>query len=210
LNGFDVAFTKKGIQWDENLDVFLDLLKDEITSSDFPLYQQAEEYRVRATDKEYQGAVKVLDSTVKDLEKNAPAAIASVIKQGPALLETDVDLPPVEHNLRKDFRVEFNETLWVISIELSYEPSVKDLIEVGNHLIVKPIDEKNVRQIGIRLSLTHPFMVQFVGSDNQRIEPILRFAAALGLSEIIAKESGAGTKGEIRRNFNQLIGQLSN
>jgi hypothetical protein len=53
-------------------------------------------------------------------------------------------------------------------------------------------------------------MVQFAGSDNQRIEPILRFAAAFGLSEIIAKESGASTQGEIRRNFNQLIAQLSN
>lgn len=210
LEGFDVAFTKKGIQWDENLDVFLDLLKDEITSPDFPLYQQAEEYRVRATDKEYQGATKALDSTVKDLAKNGPAAIAGVIQQGPAAADVNDDLPPVEHNLQKDFKVEFNETVWIISIELSYEQSVKDLIEVGNHLIVKPTNEKNVRQIGIRLSLTHPFMVQFAGSDNQRIEPILRFAAAFGLSEIIAKESGATTQGEIKRNFNQLIAQLSN
>lgn len=209
LEGFDVAFTKKGIQWDENLDVFLDLLKEEITDPEFPLFQQAEEYRVRATDKEYQGVTKVLDSTVKDLEKNAFAAIAEVIDQEPSAPEKENDLPVVNHNIQKDFRVEFNDDDWVISIELSFEEAVIDLIEVGNHLIIKPLNEKNVRQIGIRLSLIHPFMVQFAGSDNQRIEPILRLVAALGLSEIIAKESGARTQGEIRRNFNQLIAKLS-
>ena len=37
------------------------------------------------------------------------------------------------------------------------------------------------------LSLTHPFMVEFAGADTNKIEPILRIAAALGLSEVIAK-----------------------
>jgi hypothetical protein len=52
-------------------------------------------------------------------------------------------------------------------------------------------------------------MVNFVGVDNSKIEPILRFAAALGLSEVIAKESGVKTQGEVRRNFNELISNLS-
>jgi len=209
LVGFDVAFTKKGIQWDENLDIFLDLLKDEISDKEFPLYQQAEEYRVRGSERDYQGASKVLDQTVNDFEKNAQSAITQVIDQGSAPPDPDENLPKVEKNIQKDFKVSFNDTDWIISIELSYEPSIKDLIEIGNHLIVNPANEKNVRQIGIRLSLTHPFMVKHVGTDNQRIEPVLRIAAAFGLSEIIAKESGAPTQGEIRRNLNQLIGKLS-
>jgi len=209
LEGFDVAFTKKGIQWDENLEVFLELLKDDITTKDFPLLQQAEEYRVRATEKEYQSATKALDQTVSDFQKNAQQAITDVLAQPPAPQEDDKSLPAVQKNIQKDFTVEFNDTQWKISIELSYEPSVKDLIEVGDHLIVTKDSSKDIRQIGIRLSLTHPFMVQHVGVDHQRIEPVLRLVAALGLSEIIAKESGARMQGEIRRNLNELITKLS-
>ncbi len=97
---------------------------------------------------------------------------------------------------------------WKISIELSYDPSLTELIEVGNHLTNGDADSET-RQVGIRLSLTHPFMIRFVGVDNSKIEPILRFAAALGLSEVIAKDSGVRTQGEVRRNFNELITNLS-
>jgi hypothetical protein len=88
-------------------------------------------------------------------------------------------------------------------------PSLKELLEVGDHLISEKSESAAMRQIGIRLSLTHPFMVQFVGVDNSKVEPVLRMAAALGLSEVIAKESGAKTQGEVRRNFNELISCLS-
>jgi len=94
-------------------------------------------------------------------------------------------------------------------IDTFRDPSLKDLIELGDHLIAERTNEKSVRQIGIRLSLTHPFMVEHVGVDNSKIEPILRIVAALGLSEVLAKESGVKTQGEVRRNFNELISNLS-
>ena len=118
-------------------------------------------------------------------------------------------LVETEKAIHKDFRVNFNKTDWIISIELSFDPSLNELLEVGPHLIKEPSKEKTARQVGIRLSLTHPFMVEFAGTDNSKIEPILRMAAAMGLAEIIAKESGAKTQGEIRRNFNQLITKIS-
>ncbi len=78
LEGFDVSFTKKGIQWDENLEVFLQLLKDAISSKQFPLLQQAENYRVRASEKEYKTATKALEATVSDLQSKIPKAIEEV------------------------------------------------------------------------------------------------------------------------------------
>ena len=51
-------------------------------------------------------------------------------------------------------------------------------------------------------------MVEYVGVDASKIEPILRIAAALGLSEAIAKSSKI--VGDVRRNFNDLISNLSN
>ena len=118
-------------------------------------------------------------------------------------------MPKTEKRIYKSFKVNFNKINWLISIELSYDTSLNDLLEVGPHLIKEPSTEPNVKQIGIRLSLIHPFMVEYAGTENIKIEPILKMAAAMGLAEIVAKESGAKTQGEIRRNFNQLITKIS-
>lgn len=209
LEGFDVNFTKKGIQWDENLDIFLDLLRDDITHKDFPLLQQAERYRVRETDTDYKKTKKVLDNTVDDLADKAPQAIAEVVNMPPVEPPEQRQLKPTEKTIHRDFEVKVKSTTWKISIELSYDPSLTELIEIGDHLIREESKDLTIRQVGIRLSLTHPFMIQFVGIDNSKTEAILRFTAALGLSEVIAKESGAKTQGEVRRNFNELITSLS-
>jgi len=211
LNGFDVSFTKKGIQWDENLEIFLRLLKDDISSTAFPLLQQAENYRVRATEKDYKkSGVKALDKTVSDFKDTAPKAIEETFEKPSVQEEDETPLIQTDKSIQKDFSVSFNKINWNISIELSYDPSLNDLFEVGNHLIKNPINNKSIRQIGIRLSLIHPFMIEYTGTDNSKIEPILRIIAALGLAEIIAKESGAKMQGEIRRNFNELITKISN
>lgn len=211
LEGFDVAFTKKGIQWDENLDIFLKILRQELTYKEFPLLNQAEEYRVRATDTEYKGAAKALDHTVDDLEKKGPQAIQEV-KDTPLIAGAgeNESLPVINKSITRQFTAKFNRLDWEITIELSYDPAVKELIEVGNHLLPSAAqDRRDVRQVGIRLSLLHPFMIQFAGVDNSKIEPLLRFAAAFGLSEVIAKESGSRLPGEIRRNFNELITKIN-
>jgi hypothetical protein len=210
LEGFDVIFTKKGIRWDDNLEVFLQCLRDELEHQSFPLLQQAEKYRVRAADKEYQRTKKILDQTSEDIEKNVPRALAE-------LSENFSIPPPEQQNLKKtnkaiqrDLEVRFNKITWKVSIELSFDPALKEFIEIGNHLLSQGADGNSKRRhIGIRLSLTHPFMVEFAGVDNSRIEPILRIAAALGLAEVLAKESGSKSQGEVRRNFNEIIDQLS-
>jgi hypothetical protein len=205
LEGFKVIFTKKGIKWDDNLEIFLRLLKDDISNKEFPLLQQAEQYRVRASEKEYQSTKKALDQTVEDLEKNAPIAL-TYARENPSLTQPEqLKLLETDKTIHRDLEIRFNKVTWRISIELSYDPALKDLIELGNHLITEKVANSSIRQIGIRLSLTHPFMIQYVGVDNSKVEPILRMAAALGLSEVLAKESGAKTQGEIRRNFNELI-----
>lgn len=209
LEGFNVTFTKKGIQWDENLEIFLRLLKDDISSKEFPLLQQAEQYRVRATEKEYTSTKKALNKTVDDLKQNAPAAITQVRELSNSLRPNQDELVQTKKAINREFEIRFNRATWRITVELSFDPSLKELLEVGDHLVSKKNQHTAVRQIGIRLSLTHPFMVQFVGVDNSKVEPILRIAAALGLSEVIAKESGVKTQGEVRRNFNELINCLS-
>jgi len=209
LDGFNVNFTKKGIQWDENLDVFLRLLKDDISSKEFPLLQQAEQYRVRASEKEYKASLKALNKTADDFQKKAPQAVAEVVNSiMVSEPEERIELTKTEKTLHREFDIRFNKADWKVSIELSFDTSLTELIEVGDSFIKEKVNDSSVRQIGIRLSLTHPFMVEFAGADTNKIEPILRIAAAFGLSEIIAKDSYKN-QGEVRRNFNELISNLS-
>ena len=171
--------------------------------------QQAEKYRVRATDTEYKSATKALNTTVDDLEKKVPYAIEEIIN-APQIEETEKPkLTQTNKTIHREFEVRLNKVNWKISMELSYDPSLTELIELANYKIPQNQTDTSIRQIGIRLSLTHPFMVNFAGVDNSKIEPILRFAAALGLAEVVAKESGVKTQGEVRRNFNELISNLS-
>jgi len=210
LEGFDVSFTKKGIQWDDNLDVFLKCLRDELSTEGFPLLTQAERYRARASEKDYNNSgAKALIQTVSDFENKAPKAIQETFDMPLVIEEPETPLIQTNKAVHKTFAVNFNKTDWSISIELSFDPSLNDLIEVGPHLIKETLFDNITRQVGIRLSLTHPFMVEYAGTDNIKIEPILKMAAAMGLAEIIAKESGAKTQGEIRRNFNELITKIS-
>jgi hypothetical protein len=62
-----------------------------------------------------------------------------------------------------------------------------------------------VRQIAVRVSLAHPFMDRFAGSDPDEIEGIVRVAATLGLAETAAREAGVQLAGTIRRNVNELL-----
>ena len=48
LEGFDVSHTKDGFQWDDNMDAFLELLKEELQSENsIPILKQADKYRVK-------------------------------------------------------------------------------------------------------------------------------------------------------------------
>jgi len=190
LEGFQVSHTKDGFQGDENMQTFIELLRDELDTVDFPLLKQAENYRTRATTKQIKEAAEnVLNTTVNSIGENMTETLQEISDQG---VEEDSfgDLQTIKETSFREIEVEFHNRKWRICFELSYDPSVTDWIEVGDSFIKNPSKDKNVRNIGIRLSLIHPFMVTYAGTNKLIIEPLLRLAAAIGLAEITAKESG--------------------
>jgi hypothetical protein len=48
-------------------------------------------------------------------------------------------------------------------------------------------------------------MERFGGTTAEEIEPLLRVAAALGLSETICRDAGIKKVGRIRENINELL-----
>lgn len=59
--------------------------------------------------------------------------------------------------------------------------------------------------IEIRVSMAHPFMIMFAQTSAEDIEPILRIAAGIAISEKLARRSGVKSAGTVRRNLNELL-----
>ena len=209
LEGFKVSHTKDGFQWDDNMEAFLEMLKEELEGpNSIPILKQADKYRVRESSKNYQKvSKKVVDNTTNKIQDNLYDDIKNAVeKSSPNWIEEPV-LVDVPKSYHKKFPLVISNLDYMVHIELSYDETIDELIQVGDHLV--PEKESNFKNIGVRLSLTHPFMVEFAGDDHRVIEPLLRIVVALGLSEIIVKKSGAPIT-ELRNNMNELLlGSLS-
>lgn len=209
LEGFKVSHTKDGFQWDDNMEVFLEILKEELEGKNsIPILKQADKHRVRESEKNYQKvSKKVVDNTTEKIQNDILLDVLNVISKP---IPNTVEEPPLQKlskSYYKKFPLSISGIDYMVHIELSYDETIDELIQVGDHLI--PESTPNYKNIGVRLSLIHPFMIEFAGDDQKVIEPLLRIVVALGLSEIIVKKSGAPIT-ELRNNMNELLlGSLS-
>jgi len=210
LEGFSVSHTKDGFQWDDNMEAFLELLKEELQSKNsLPILKQADKLRVRESKKNLETvSKKVVDSTTDRIQDGIAKDVKAVVAKPTTNIIEEPQLKEVEKSYHKKFPLNISNIDYMVHIELSYDETIDELIQVGDHLI--PERDSNYKNIGVRLSLIHPFMIEFAGDDHKVIEPILRLVVALGLSEIIVKKSGAPVT-ELRNNINDLLlGSLSN
>jgi hypothetical protein len=206
LEGFEVSHTKDGFRWDENEEAFLDILKQELNSDPIPLIDQAEGYRVRVKQDELkQGADLANKRTAETIEREVPPVIEKQLDEEPAPKTPPRTLPPAAEPISKrEIEVTLRDCKWKITLELSNDPAVSDWIGISDRPSTQN-QANQVRQIGVRLSLAHPFMERFSGTAPDQIEPLLRLAAAICLAEIVARDSGVSQAGTIRRNINELL-----
>jgi hypothetical protein len=53
--------------------------------------------------------------------------------------------------------------------------------------------------------MAHPFMTRFAQSGGEGLEGLLRVAAAIALSEVLARDTGVRKAGTVRRNINDIL-----
>ena len=124
---------------------------------------------------------------------------------GPDTAPVPAALPKVEALASvREIEVEVERVKWLIRIELSTDPAIGDWYSISDAAKPSPSPSGH-RLLCLRLSLTHPFMQQFCGTTADKIEPMLRIAAALALAETPARDSGEKNAGTVRRNLNQLL-----
>lgn len=205
LDGFEVSHTKDGFRWEEHEDIFLGFLRAELDDEGLPLLEQAEEYRVRADRAALKrGAEIAAKRTAQTLEREAGPVLTHQIETRPETQPPPETLPPTADPTVRQIDVELHGVAWRIVIELSPDPALGDWLTVSDKTD-RARGKPERRELHVRLALAHPFMERFAGTTYTEIEPLLRVAAALGLAEVTARESGMRSAGTIRRNVNELL-----
>lgn len=208
LEGFEISHTKDGFRWGDYEEVFLELLKEYLDGDPLPLLEQAEEYRVRASRVQLTtGAQKATERTAATIERDVPPVLASQITRRPDPQPPPADLPTTEARASiREIDVELNGQPWQIIVETTLDPSIGDWITISDRPDYQdPRTRRRIRRVAVRMSLAHPFMDRFCGSDSGSIEALLRIAAGLGLSQTAARDVGATMTNTILRNLNELL-----
>jgi hypothetical protein len=201
LQGFEVSHTKDGFRWDENEQPFLELLREELDKDDLPLLRQADLYRVQATRNELADAAqKAIASAVAVMQSTLPEALPGIASEQP--FETpETPLKPEPSLAARELPIHFRDQKWLLRIELTSDPAHGDWLTVSD----QPAQNDGVQVLEIRMSLVHPFMVNFAQTDPEHMEALLRIAAGLALAEKLARGTGVKLAGTVRRNLNELL-----
>jgi hypothetical protein len=204
LEGFEVSHTKDGFRWDENEEAFLELLKEKLDEKPLPLLDQAEGYRAKPkADELKKAAVTAAGRTASVMESGITPVIEDQLTSPPESQAPPAGLPLASLASTRQINVDLDGDKWLITLELSDDPGIGEWVSISDRSAQN--DKSGIRRLGVRLSLVHPFMIQFGGADAARIEPLLRVAVAICLAEVTARTSGVRAAGTIRRNINQLL-----
>lgn len=201
LEGFQVSHTKDGFQWDENEQAFLELLKEHLDEAPLPLLDQAEGWRTRAARSTMVPAVEhAVAQTALAIEHHLPNVLPALV-DAPMVDAPTATLPAAASIAAKELTLSFRGRTWQIRIEVSEDPAEGEWHSVGN----VDTDKSGGRRLELRIAAAHPFMIRFAQMDDQAFEAILRIAAAIGISELVARDSGVQKAGTFRRNINEIL-----
>lgn len=204
LRGFSVTHTKDGFRWDENEQPFLEVLKEKLNAKDMPLLDQARNYRARRSKKEIRQVSEwVIDRTARAIERKVEPVLGDLASQ-PVAVPVPRSLAQASIASKRVIDIDFEERRWRIVVELSDDAAVGDWLEISEDL-TKREPSGGRELVGIRISVVHPFMDRFAALERDRLEPLVRFGAALALSEKLARDSGVRYASAIRTRVNKLL-----
>ena len=206
LEGFNISHTKDGFQWDENEELFLELLERELNAAPIPLLSQGRGFLARSKTQDLEKGAKTSTlRTSKIVKEEVPPFVEEQLIEGPYKAPSPLDLPFTKETVASQtVSVGIGGETWEITMELSNDSAIGDWLSISDESFDES-DAVNVRRVKIRLSLAHPFMLQYSGVDAFQIEPLQRVATAIALAEIIAEETGIEMPGTFRRIINGLL-----
>lgn len=200
LDEFDVSHTKDAFIFGDKESVLLRELRRAIDARPLQILKQADGYRARKASKDVVSAAeKAVASTATAVSKSAEV----VAEQASASVKRELlpeSLSDRGHTGRRTLTLDIRGHEWLVAIDLTTDPAVTQWVQIMD----RP-GPKGKRELGIRMSLSHPFTQRFGGANAEQIEGLVRLAAGVAIAEITAREAGVKEAGTIRRNLNELL-----
>jgi hypothetical protein len=209
LEGFDVSFNKNKFRDEEDLSIFMEALKEELTQTDFDLYGQAENYRQRTKEE----VTKIAKEITKKLKKENKTREFTKKIQEVELKAKDTELITREENIIQEAEVlsshsdsfTLGNTDYSLKIELVNTNS-NNLYSINVEDSKSLFDDINSKTISCRINLAHPFFARFdMFKKNDNYQPIITIFRTLTLAEIIAVNRKIGNASIIRILFNEHL-----
>lgn len=203
LEGFDVSFNKGSFTQTDDLDLIIELIKGEISSKDFDLYNQAEKYKkqvnVETEKKIAEDIIKVMKRSSDEFKSNLPETLQKINTN---VSKTDSEILQKPLQVFEEEIDYMGENYSMILSLISDNENPEDLYGITT---LEGDQDKNI--IRYHVNLKHPFFFKFHGvkSDLDRQKPIMAIIKSLVLSEIVAKAQGTKHGGYIRKNFNEFL-----
>ena len=204
LTGFDVSHTKDGFRWGDDEETFLQLLKEHLNEAPLPLLRQADNYRAKPSRKDLSQVASSAATSVADgVRGSLSSTVEGTQDAGPAP-PAPADLPDRPTGLASEtVSVSCRGEDWVVHIELNGDEGQGDWLEFSSR------ERDKAHVLRIRVSLTHPFMTRFANIDREKVEGLVRMAAAIAIAEALANDAGVAGASAIRRNVNRALEGLA-
>lgn len=201
LEGFAVSFNKNDLQDKENLEALMEMLRGEIHTKEFDLYNQAEDYRL---DERQKKVNKLVKSHNNDKKKNEKVEV--VTKPQPVTTTTTYTHDATSQPSIVSEPVE--ETPLVMGhFDDTYNINGKDyklrveMVDKGNELVWLDTMQQDDNVVTCKINMNHVFFQHFQNSEKA----IVAILKTMALAKFMAKEEGNDSTAELFDSFNAYI-----
>lgn len=201
LEGFAVSFNKNDLQDKENLEALMEMLRGEIHTKEFDLYNQAEDYRLDERQKKVNKLVKSHNIDKKKNEK-----IEVVTKPQPVTTTTTFT-PDTTSQLSIVSEPNADTPLVMGHFDDTYNINGKDyklrveMVDKGNELVWLDTMQQDENVVTCKINMNHVFFQHFQNSEKA----IVAILKTMALAKFMAKEEGNDSTAELFDSFNAYI-----
>lgn len=203
LEGFAVSFNKNDLQDKENLEALMEMLRGEIHTKEFDLYNQAEDYRL---DERQKKVNKLVKSHNNDKKKNEKVEV--VTKSHPTTTATTttypIDITPQSSIVSEPVE---GTPLVMGHFDDTYDINGKDyklrveMVDMGNELVWLDTMQQDENVVTCKINMNHVFFQHFQNSEKA----IVAILKTMALAKFMAKEEGNDSTAELFDSFNAYI-----
>lgn len=201
LEGFAVSFNKNDLQDKENLEALMEMLRGEIHTKEFDLYNQAEDYRLDERQKKVNKLVKSHNNDKKKNEKievvTKPQPVTTITTYTPdttsqlsIVSEPNADTPLVMGHFDDTYNI--NGKDYKLRVEM---------VDKGNELVWLDTMQQDENVVTCKINMNHVFFQHFQNSEKA----IVAILKTMALAKFMAKEEGNDSTAELFDSFNAYI-----